>query len=85
MRLGYCQKSDYFSGLKALRSHFLPLDQPKMRFGLSRVSDFSRFAFHFELIFGLLIIQKCHLVEVEKAMFQGLNLFSAFGPVQNAT
>ena len=43
-----------------------------MRFGFNGVSDFSSSAFHFELIFGLLIIPKCDLVEVEKTMFQGL-------------
>ena len=28
-----CSKNEFFSGCKAQRTHFLPLDHPKMRFG----------------------------------------------------
>jgi len=37
---------------------------------------FRGLACHFELIFGLLKITKCDMVEVEKALFQGLSWHS---------
>jgi len=39
MNLGISKKSYFFSGCKAMRANFLPLDQPKMRFRWSRKSD----------------------------------------------
>ena len=69
MRLRWVWKSHISDCRLALRSHFQPLDQPKKPFGWDRENDVSRALNPFELIFGLLNITKCDVVEVEKAVF----------------
>ena len=56
----------------ALKSHFLPLDKPKIRFWGGREIDVSTGRLALVTHFLLSDHPKCDLGEFEKAMFQGL-------------
>jgi hypothetical protein len=64
MRLGRSRESDHSNGSVTMRTHFLPYGREKMRTFKHR--------WDLEVIFCLLGGPKCDLVEVEKAMFQGV-------------
>jgi len=65
----WSRKSDDSSGRQSLGTHYLPLDQSKIRLGWSRERYVQGVACHFELFSGFLTIPKCDLGEFEKAMF----------------
>ena len=54
----------------ALKSHYLPLEKTKIRFGTVEKAMCQVVTRNWELIFFLLTNRNCDLGEVEKAMFQ---------------
>ena len=73
----------------AIKSHFLPIEKPKLDFGDVVKATFQVVAHHWGIIYFLLTNQNCDLCEVEKAMFQRVayyfQSFSASWQTQNST
>ena len=66
-------KSDFSSGCRALRTYFLPFDQPKMRFGWSRKSDDSSCRMALQVIFCFLSNRICDFFKLIKRRFTSSN------------
>ena len=76
MRLGWSKKSDFSSGCKALRTHFLPLDQPKFYFDVFEKAMIPFVESHFEVIFCFLTNRNCDFFQINKATNQVIEWLS---------